>query len=192
MTKNYSEKKRQVLIERNTTHGMSKDRAYSNWKEMKKRCFNKNNKRYKDYAERGITVHPDFVDNFPAWLAEIGPKPDGEGWSVGRIDNNSGYVYGNMRWETHEQQARNHTMQVNNTSGYTGIKIRTRTISGGEYTSVTACWNDISGKRRTKDFSADKFGLEQAVKMAVEFRKSEIEKLNALGAGYAYSHGSAK
>jgi hypothetical protein len=45
---------------------------------MNKRCFNRRNKRYKDYAERGISVHPDFVSDFPAWLKGMGTKPEGK------------------------------------------------------------------------------------------------------------------
>lgn len=66
--------KREATIARNTTHGMSDRPEYGNWKDMNKRCFNPNNKRYADYAGRGISVHPDFIDSFPTWLAEIGPQ----------------------------------------------------------------------------------------------------------------------
>lgn len=184
--------KSEAAILRNTTHGMSKRSEYSNWKDMKKRCFNPNNKRYKDYAERGISVHPDFVESFPKFLAEIGTKPEGSGWSVGRIDNNGWYTYGNIRWEQATQQARNHTKQQNNTSGVTGVKTRTRLISGSFYTSVTATWNDLEGKRHSKDFSADKYGYDTAFEMAVKFRQERIEELNTLGAGYSESHGSDK
>jgi hypothetical protein len=173
------------------THGMSKHPAYSNWKGMKKRCFNVNDKRYKNYLEKGITVHPDFVDDFPAWLKEIGEKPDNNKyfWSVGRIDNNLSYTYGNMRWETSTQQARNHSKQKNNTSGIVGVKRRTRQIGKGFYTTVTASWKDLFGKSKSKDFSVDRYGIEAATKMAIDYRNKMIEYLNSQGAGYAASHG---
>jgi hypothetical protein len=166
--------------------------SYSNWKDMKKRCFNPNNKRYKDYAERGISVHPDFVSDFSKFHLEIGEKPEGIGWSVGRIDNNGWYTYGNIRWETHAQQARNHTMQRNNTSGFTGICYREKTIAGRIYRSFNVSYNTLEGKDKTKSFSVDKFGYDQALSMAVEYRSKAIEELNLQGAGYAASHGSAK
>lgn len=184
--------KREVLIERNTTHGMSKRPEYQNWKDMLKRCFNPKNKRYKDYAERGISVHPDFVKDFKKFFEEIGPKPDGKGWSVGRIDNNGWYTYGNIRWETKHQQARNHTKQRNNTSGVTGVTVRTREIAGNLYTTCTARWKSMDGKSHTKDFSADKYGFEKAFQMAIEYRNRKIAELNAQGAEYANSHGSDK
>lgn len=182
----------EALALRNTTHGLSKRSEYGNWKDMMKRCFNPANKRYADYAERGISVHPDFVTSFPKFLEEIGPKPEGKGWSIGRIDNNGWYTYGNIRWESSTQQARNHTKQRNNTSGVTGVKIRKRMIAGNYYTSITAAWKDLDGKSRTKDFSADKYGHEVAFEMAVAYRAAKIAELNANGAGYAESHGSDK
>lgn len=186
-------RRQQVLIERNTTHGMSKCTEYSNWKDMKKRCFNPANKRYKDYAERGISVHADFVDSFPKFLEEIGDKPqDGGKWSVGRIDNNGWYTYGNLRWETNSQQAQNHTRQRNNTSGHTGVKYRTRMIGKGLYSTWTASWKSPCGRGRSKEFSADKYGYDIAFEMALKYRLERIAELNALGAEYAESHGSNK
>lgn len=185
--------KREAIILRNTTHGMSERPEYGNWKDMKKRCFNKNNKRYEDYAGRGISVHTDFVNNFPAWLEEIGPKPqDGNKWSVGRIDNDGWYTYGNMEWQLDEEQARNHSMQANNTSGITGIQIQVKTIAGKDYESFVACWNGLDGKKRTKNFSTNKYGYEGAKKLAIEHRNNKIKELNEHGAGYAESHGSGK
>lgn len=185
--------KREATISRNTTHGMSDRPEYGNWKDMKKRCFNKNNKRYEDYAGRGISVHADFVDNFPAWLAEIGPKPiDGQRWSVGRIDNDGWYTYGNMEWQLDDTQARNHSMQSNNTSGIVGVKYRERVIAGRMYRTFTATWTKLDGKKATKDFSADKYGYDLAKEMATAHRNKAIAQLNREGAGYASSHGSGK
>lgn len=186
------QKSQERMVAMNTTHGLSKNPAYSNWKEMKKRCFNPANKRYKDYAERGISVHADFVNNFPAWLQEIGPKPDGKGWSVGRKDNNGWYTYGNIEWQRSEVQARNHSRQRNNSSGITGVKIRTRAIAGGLYTSVITVWSRLDGTRGTKDFSADKYGIQEAVEFATAFRNDRIAELNAAGASYAPTHGDDK
>ena len=184
-----------MLVERNTTHGLSKFPEYSNWKDMLKRCFNPKNKRFVDYAERGISVHEDFIKDFSCWLKEIGSKPDGAGWSVGRIDNNEWYTYGNMRWETLEQQSRNHTKQKNNTSGVTGVKKQVKIIAGRTYTAWVASWNLLNMDKKTKrskNFSCDKFGENEAFILACDYRKLKIEELNEAGAGYAESHGSDK
>lgn len=187
-----SDKRVQMLIDRNTTHGMSKRLEYSNWKDIKRRCFNKNNKRYADYALRGISVHPDFVDSFPKFLKEIGNKPEGKGWSVGRIDNNGWYTYGNIRWETLAEQARNHSKQSNNTSGITGISRRSKIISCKVYSSRIATWSDPKiNKSKSKSFSCEKYG-EEAFKLACEHRKIEISNLSLLGIVYGNTHGANK
>jgi hypothetical protein len=186
-------RRREVLIARNTTHGMSKRPEYSNWKDMKKRCFNKNNKRYAHYAGRGISVHPDFVESFPLWLEEIGEKPqDGQRWSVGRKDNDGWYTYGNIEWQLDDAQSRNHSMQSNNTTGITGIQKQVKTIAGKEYESFVACWNGVDGKKNTKNFSTNKYGFEAAKQMAIEYRSKMLAELIELGIIYAESHGSSK
>ena len=185
--------KRDLTIEKNTTHGLSKRPEYSNWKDMNKRCFNPNNKRYADYAKRGISVHPDFVGSFVKWFEEIGEKPkDGRKWSVGRIDNNCWYTYGNIRWELDNTQARNHTKQKNNTTGVTGLGFQSKVISGRTYTSWIARWKSLDGKSKSRNFSADKYGHEEAKQLAIAYRNKMIQELNEQGAGYAESHGSDK
>lgn len=182
---------KEQLITRNTVHGLSKNPAYSNWKDMLKRCFNPNNKRYSNYGGRGISVHPDFKSSFPKFLEEIGEKPEGN-WSVGRIDNNGWYTYGNIRWETVEQQSRNHSKQSNNTSGVTGVKFSSKIISGNVYTSWIASWNIESNVKKTKSFSCEKYGYEKAKQLAIEYRLKMISELNCRGFDYAESHGTEK
>ena len=185
--------KRDMTVARNTTHGLSKRPEYSNWKDMNKRCFNPNNKRYTDYAGRGISVHADFVESFPKWFEEIGPKPqDGERWSVGRIDNDGWYTYDNLEWQLDDEQARNHSLQKNNTTGFVGISKRTRTIAGNGYTSYKATFKGLDGKNKAKEFSSDKFGDAEALAMAVAWRAKELKELEKYGIIYAPSHGSSK
>jgi hypothetical protein len=184
--------KKDVLVKRNTTHNMSKHPAYSNWKDMFKRCYNPNNKRYKDYNERGIGVDP-YFKHFPNFLEEIGEKPDGiEKWSVGRIDNNKGYEPGNVRWETLAEQARNHTMQKNNTSGIVGVKLQVTVNKHGTYESWVATWSDGFGNNTSKTYSTIKYGFEEAKQLAIKAREDGLRKLKEQGIEYADSHGSVK
>jgi len=174
-----------------TLKARTKHPAYTNWYEMLRRCFNPKNKRYKNYAERGISVHPDFVESFDKFLAEVGEKPEGKGVSLGRIDNNGWYTYGNIRWETKEQQARNHTKQSNNTSGVTGVKLQKTHLYGRDYFAWVAFWNVDGRKRQSKSFSWNKYGGdEKAKELAIAYRKQKIEELNMAGFGYADSHGT--
>lgn len=185
-----AEQRRQQCIERNTTHGMSKLPEYKVWKGMKKRCYNPNDKRYEHYGARGIVVADVWLKDFPAFYEHVGPRPDdGQKWSIGRIDNNGNYEPGNVRWEIDEEQARNHKLQENNKTGFVGIKLRSRVIGKGTYTTYTATVTHPGGKRRSKDFSVDKYGKEQALLLALGWRESQLEYLKTLGVIYAESHG---
>ena len=183
------EQRRQQCIERNTTHGMSKLPEYKVWKGMKKRCYNKNDKRYNHYGERGIVVCEKWKDNFPAFYEDVGPRPSDK-HSVGRIDNNGNYEPGNVQWEVVEQQARNHQLQSNNATGFVGIKLRSRQIGTGTYTTYTATVTYPEKKRKSKDFSVDKYGKEKALEMALKWRSGQLESLKQFGIEYAESHGT--
>lgn len=63
---------------------------------------------FANYGARGITVYEPWHD-FEVFkhdvLLEVGPRP--EGMSLDRIDNDSGYFPGNLRWATASQQVLN-------------------------------------------------------------------------------------
>lgn len=50
-------------------------------------------------------------DGFPAFFEHIGARP-GPGYSLDRRDNTKGYVPGNVRWATREEQMRNTSRNV--------------------------------------------------------------------------------
>lgn len=185
---------KEVLVKRNTTHGLSTMPEYKVWKGMKKRCFNQNDKRFNTYAGRGISVHPDFVESYEKWLAEVGERPqDGQRWSIGRIDNDGWYTYGNMKWELDFQQAQNHTQQSNNTSGITGVRRESKVVGNNTYYSWVVSWKPQDSKySKTKNFSCNKHGEDIAKQMAIDYRESMIALLNSQGAEYADSHGNIK
>jgi len=58
------------------------------------------------YVGRGITVHPEWLVSFEAFLRDLGeaPSPD---HSLDRINSNGHYVPGNVRWATDFEQNRN-------------------------------------------------------------------------------------
>jgi hypothetical protein len=166
-------------------HGMTGTAEYYSWQDIRSRCSGKTEKSVRDYVERGITIHPDFQDNFEAFYKEIGPRPIEPGiWSVGRINNNGNYTYGNLRWELPEQQARNRTKRVDNKTGVTGVS-----YSNGKF--VAHC-KLLSGTRSTKTFTVSKYGYDKAFELAVSARKEMIKALNAQGAGYSDTHGTEK
>jgi len=111
-----------IMSECKTTHGMSNSKEYKSWVSIRGRSFDVNNKEYPNYGAKGIVICDEWKDDFPAFFSYIGPMPrDGERYTCGRGDNALGYEPGNVRWETYWQQARNKSLQENNTSGISGV-----------------------------------------------------------------------
>lgn len=102
--------KDEVLMARNVKHGDCRTKLYDIWCAIKARCMNPHNKRYKDYGARGITIHPDWAYDYAAFkdyiLGTLGEKP-ASNYSLDRIDNDRGYIPGNLRWATYYQQNHN-------------------------------------------------------------------------------------
>lgn len=104
---------REAISSRMTTHGLTKGNEkspeFNTWCHMKTRCLNKRCKSYPDYGGRGITICDRWLgpNGFPNFLADMGPKPKGGRYSIGRIDNDGNYEPGNCRWESDLEQAHN-------------------------------------------------------------------------------------
>lgn len=98
----------EVSRERVVTHGMSKTSLFHVWCAMRERCFNPNNRSYKNYGGRGIKVCDEWLvpETFFEWAHESGYS---EGLTIERIDVNKGYEPSNCRWVPSKEQARNKT-----------------------------------------------------------------------------------
>lgn len=83
---------------------MHKTPEYSSWESMIQRCNNQNNRAFKDYGGRGITVCKRWL-KFENFYADMGARPPQH--SLERIDNNKGYTPTNARWATRSEQQRN-------------------------------------------------------------------------------------
>jgi hypothetical protein len=174
------------------THGDSGSKEHIAWKGMIRRCYGETN-RYQYYGGRGIEVDPMWRSDYSQFLADMGRAPDdGQTWSVERIDNDSDYCKSNCRWGLAEDQDRNKGIQRNNTSGVTGVFFRQREISEKTYSNWIAQWRSLDGKLKSKNFSADKHGYDEAFNLACEFRFNMIEQLNQQGAGYSEKHGEVR
>lgn len=99
----------------NTTHGKTGTSLYKTWDSLKQRCLNTNDKDYLNYGGRGITVYIPWINNFVAFASYVdkclGPRPRNH--SLDRIDNNLGYMPGNLRWATASDQRKNQRNKMN-------------------------------------------------------------------------------
>lgn len=86
-------------------HGLERHRLYGIWNMMMQRCYNPNNKKYKNYGARGITVCEDWL-NVENFINSLEPSFV-EGLTLDRINVNGNYEPSNCRWATQEQQANN-------------------------------------------------------------------------------------
>jgi hypothetical protein len=87
------------------THGLSKKyrKLYNVWCGIKRRCYNKNQKSFKDYGARGIKmcdVWKNDFSKFCEWALKNGYK---EGLEIDRIDNDGNYEPNNCRWITKKE-----------------------------------------------------------------------------------------
>jgi hypothetical protein len=98
-------------VARHMKHGHSqKNRqsaTYRTWANMKQRCTNPLNHKYKNYGLRGIEICPEWLDCFETFAEEMGEKP--EGMTLERRDVNKGYSKSNCYWADAKAQANNKT-----------------------------------------------------------------------------------
>ena len=87
-------------------HGMNKSTEHKSWTHIKDRCYNPNNKSYKYYGGRGITVCDRWLESFENFFEDMGLKPDPT-YSIERENVDGNYEPNNCVWANRETQANN-------------------------------------------------------------------------------------
>lgn len=85
-----------------------KTSEYVIWNGIKGRCYNINNKDYKNYGGRGIKVCERWLgdEGYKNFLEDMGRRPS-LNHTIDRGDNNGDYCKENCAWSTDYQQRRN-------------------------------------------------------------------------------------
>ena len=105
----------------NTKHGGKHNRLYTIWINMKSRCYNKKNNRYKRYGGRGIKVCKEWKNNFVAFREWAMGNGYGDKLTIDRININGDYEPSNCRWVTLTEQSQNKEGLRDHKGGYIGI-----------------------------------------------------------------------
>jgi hypothetical protein len=77
---------------------------------MRQRCLDPNHVAFKHYGARGITIAPEWINDFAAYRdcikENLGPRPSPK-HTIDRTENHEGYFPGNLQWATQSQQLLN-------------------------------------------------------------------------------------
>lgn len=79
--------------------------AYNRWLNMMNRCYNPQNKDFKNYGARGIRVCLRWAISFEVYMKDVGEKPDGK--TLDRSNNDLGYCPCNTAWKNRSDQNKN-------------------------------------------------------------------------------------
>jgi hypothetical protein len=99
--------KRAITSITKTTHGDSGKRLYNIWRDVVRRCKDKNNPRNKNYGMRGIDICCEWANSYESFKEWSLYNGYADNLSIDRINNNGDYKPTNCRWTTRKVQNNN-------------------------------------------------------------------------------------
>ena len=167
----------------NLKHGLRKSLLYGTWLNMKDRCYNKNNKNYKDYGGRGVKVCEEWFNNFETFHNWCGENGYSKNLTLDRIDFNGNYSPENCRWVDMHMQNTNKKIKNTNTSGYTGVSFHKGTKKWASYICIYGKSKHL-GVFNTKEDAVifrNKYIIDNGLKeYKIQKLKNNIDKQNTL------------
>lgn len=92
---------------RHRKHGYTGTRLYHTFKKMKERCYNPSSDNYKYYGALGITICPEWLEDFSKFADWSIKNGYADNLTIDRKDNTKGYSPDNCRWITIQEQQKN-------------------------------------------------------------------------------------
>lgn len=98
---------RDVARKAKLTHGLTDHKLYDVWTKMCLRCYDSNDKAYKNYGARGIEVWKDWKESFIEFFDWCMANGYEDGLSLDRTNNDGNYAPYNCKFVTAAEQNRN-------------------------------------------------------------------------------------
>lgn len=124
------------------------------------------------------------------WFLLNGSIP--KGMSIDHINGvRSDNRIANLRVVTHHMNSMNRSKSKNNTTGVNGVCYYEGYNSRGTLIQkYTATFADKAFSKKSRAYSCVKYGKEEALRLAIEWRQARIKELNEQGSGYTDRHGT--
>lgn len=98
---------KEMLVNRNTTHGGTHTRLYKEFRGMWTRCYDSNSKSYCRYGALGVRICAEWLESFDAFREWSMSHGYADNLTIDRIDSKGNYEPSNCRWIPANEQARN-------------------------------------------------------------------------------------